>query len=33
VAPLVERLWEVNCDTIAGGDPDVIWIGEILRLP
>jgi hypothetical protein len=33
VARLVERLWGVNRDTIAGGDPDVVWIGEILRLP
>jgi nucleoid-associated protein YgaU len=33
VARLVERLWDVNRDTIASGDPDVIRIGEVLRLP
>jgi nucleoid-associated protein YgaU len=33
VARLVDRLWDVNRDTIASGDPDVIRIGEILRLP
>ena len=33
VARLVERLWDVNRDSIASGDPDVIGVGEVLRLP
>lgn len=33
VARLVNRLWELNAGRIATGDPDLIMVGTLLRLP
>jgi hypothetical protein len=32
VAAEVARLWELNRDRIPGGDPDVIAVGQQLKL-
>ena len=33
VADYVDRLWQVNADRIATGDPDLIYSGQRLRVP
>jgi len=33
IASLVNRLWELNADSIGTGDPDLILVGQKLRLP
>jgi nucleoid-associated protein YgaU len=33
IARLVNRLWELNADRIATGDPDLVMVGTVLRLP
>ena len=33
IARAVRRLWELNSERIGSGDPDVIMVGERLRLP
>jgi len=33
VARLVNRLWELNAERIATGDPDLVMVGTPLRMP
>ena len=33
IARMVSRLWELNEERIGTGDPDMLHVGTVLRLP